>query len=56
MPYSTVDRFVHPDVVKIEEIIREIYSVPPEPTVPEDAEGESTDGEAADENAAEEGE
>jgi LCP family protein required for cell wall assembly len=56
MPYSNVDAYVHPDVEKIEEIIREIYSVPPEQTVPEDAEGENAESEDAAGNAAEEGE
>ncbi|MDR1247379.1 MAG: LCP family protein [Clostridiales Family XIII bacterium] len=55
MPYGKVDAYVHPDVEKIEEIIREIYSVPLESTVPESEDGENADadGEPAEENAAE---
>jgi LCP family protein required for cell wall assembly len=37
MPFTEIDTYVHPDVAKIEEMIREIYSVDPGPTVPKDA-------------------
>jgi LCP family protein required for cell wall assembly len=40
MPISEGGYYQHPDPQKIEEIIREIYSVQPEPETPEDAAGE----------------
>jgi anionic cell wall polymer biosynthesis LytR-Cps2A-Psr (LCP) family protein len=51
MPYTGGSPHLYPDTKKIEDIIREIYSVPPEPTVPEDAEGEDA-ARGANDNAA----
>jgi LCP family protein required for cell wall assembly len=60
MPYTATSPYVYPDVDKIDEMIREIYSVPLEDEpLPEDEAGEpggDSAGNAAKENAAEEGE
>jgi hypothetical protein len=60
MPYGKTSPYVYPDVGKIEEMIREIYSVPlEEAPLPEDEAGEAggdAAGDTAKEDAAKEGE
>ncbi|MDR2088564.1 MAG: hypothetical protein LBP73_04335, partial [Clostridiales Family XIII bacterium] len=57
LPHKSDAKYLYPDTMGIEEIIREIYSVQPEPIAPEGAPGEEADeegtGKEAKENAAE---
>ncbi|MDR2295784.1 MAG: LCP family protein [Clostridiales Family XIII bacterium] len=53
LPYKADAKYIYPDTKKIEEMIREIYSVQPERTVPEDASDADAAGESAERNAAE---
>jgi hypothetical protein len=48
MPISRGGYYQHPDPQKIEEMIREIYSVQPAPEAPEDAAGEENAAEGSD--------
>ncbi|MDR2355639.1 MAG: LCP family protein [Clostridiales Family XIII bacterium] len=52
LPYKADAKYIYPDTKKIEEMIREIYSVQPEQPALEDASGAGVAGESAGGNAA----